>query len=74
MADMTKLDMSVQSMVIDKFNNIAFAQVGWLGGTGRVYGLHENPASTQKGSFTPLYIQVGHWEQSENDGEWMVQD
>lgn len=30
-------------------------QVGWLGQTGRVYRLDEDPSQTESGSFSPLY-------------------
>lgn len=33
-------------------------QVGWRGQTGRLYTMDENPAATEPGSFSPMYITV----------------
>lgn len=37
---------------------IIFHQVGWRGQTGRLYTMDENPALTEPGSFSPMYIQI----------------
>lgn len=42
------------------FEHPALAQVGWLGhADSKVYSLSENPAETEPGGFSPLYIQIG---------------
>lgn len=41
----------------DKFD-VTWRQVGWIGGTGRMYALHENPAPTEPGSFAPLWREI----------------
>jgi hypothetical protein len=47
-------------------------QVGWLGQTGRVYRLDEEPQLTESGSFMPLYIArgeiCGHVLKSQEEG------
>jgi hypothetical protein len=55
-----QLSMSKQ---VKKFEGgtAVFAQVGWLGQTGQVYGLDDKPADTERGGFTPLYIGVGEY-------------
>lgn len=35
--------------------DVVWRQVGWIGGTGAMYALHENPAPTEPGSFAPLW-------------------
>lgn len=35
-----------------------FAQVGWLGQTGAVYGLDDKPGQSERGGFFPLYIEI----------------
>lgn len=42
----------------DPERRIIFRQVGWQGQTGRFYTLQEDPSLTEKGSFSPMYIQV----------------
>lgn len=66
------LSMSVHADAIQA-EDAALAQVGWLGQTGHVYGLHEKPGYTEKGGFTPLYIQVGHYVATE-DGSKILED
>ena len=34
-------------------------QVGWIGQTGHVYALWEDPSLTERGSFGPLYQERG---------------
>lgn len=35
--------------------NQVWRQRGWIGQTGRIYGLQENPSRTERGSFAPLW-------------------
>ena len=37
------------------------AQVGWRGATGIVYGIDDEPIGNERGSYSPLYVQVGTW-------------
>ena len=37
---------------------VTYRQVGWIGGTGAFYALHENPAPTEPGSFAPLWREI----------------
>lgn len=39
--------------------NVTFRKVGWLGQSGRFYTNEENPAPTEPGSFSPVYIEIG---------------
>ena len=49
----------------------AMAQVGWIGGSGRVYGLDDD--INEPANFTPLYIAVGMWEDL-GEGRWGIKD
>lgn len=43
--------------------DMALAQIGWIGASGTVYPLGSGPSRAQEpGSFAPLYIQIGIWE------------
>jgi hypothetical protein len=42
----------------DPEKSVIFRQVGWRGQTGRFYTMEENPAFHERGSFSPMYIQV----------------
>lgn len=43
--------------------NKVLAQVGWIGQSGQVYALDDQPMDGREpGSFQPLYIQIGTWE------------
>lgn len=37
---------------------VTYRQVGWIGGSGAMYALHENPAATEPGSFAPLWREI----------------
>lgn len=37
---------------------VVFRQVGWLGQTGRMYPMGENPSETERGGFSPMYVQI----------------
>lgn len=56
-------------------NNLALVQVGWLGQTGATYDLDDQPldGDREPGSFTPLYIAVGVWEDL-GDGHYGIKD
>ena len=41
---------------VDK--RVIFRKVGWLGQTGRFYTNEENPAPSEPGSFSPVYVQI----------------
>lgn len=51
----------------------ALAQIGWLGQTGQTYGLDDKPGDTERGGFTPLYIQVGRYVTNEH-GSKILED
>lgn len=52
----------------------AFAQVGWICQTGAVYALDDAPGRDREpGSFQPLYIAVGVWEDL-GDGKYRIKD
>lgn len=54
--------------------NAALAQIGWLGFTGMIYELRDEPKDWREpGGYQPLYIQVGVWEELE-PGAWSVRD
>ncbi len=38
---------------------VHFRQVGWQGQSGAFYSLDEDPSRFERGSFSPLYIQIG---------------
>lgn len=60
-----KLSMSIQAEPLSENSKAVMAQVGWLGATGEVYPLHtphSEIAKTEKGSYAPLYMQIGEWE------------
>lgn len=58
----------------DSSMNMALAQIGWLGFSGRVYPIGDGPTSAQEpGGFSPLLIQVGTWEDL-GDGAWGIRD
>lgn len=76
---MSKLDISDHAPVLPFGGRPAIAQVGWLGHSGEVYGLHDDPSEHEKGGFSPLYIQLGIWEPIgtwEPDGHkvWRIKD
>lgn len=63
-----------QSAPLPRDNNLVLVQVGWLGATGSVYELHDQPLDGREpGSFTPLYIAVGVWEDL-GDGHYAIKD
>lgn len=50
------------------------AQVGWMGFTGNVYALDDQPFDAREpGGFGPLYIPVGTWEDL-GDGHYAIKD
>lgn len=65
----TKLSLHIHTTV-PRVNsqNLALAQVGWIGQTGEVYALDDQPMdSREPGSFQPLYIAIGKWIHLDND-------
>lgn len=64
-----------QSVHLEPFpgQDAAYAQVGWLGQTGGVYGLDEHPSDSEPGGFTPLYIQIGRYV-TDGDGRRYLED
>lgn len=53
---------------------LALAQVGWIGQSGGVYALDDQPMDAREpGSFQPLYIAVGAWEDL-GDGHYGIKD
>jgi hypothetical protein len=42
----------------DPNKRIVFRQVGWLGQTGELYAMDEDPTPTEPGSFGPIYHQI----------------
>lgn len=54
--------------------NAALGQVGWLGFTGMIYALDDEPRDFREpGGYSPLYIQIGTWEEIE-PGKWSIKD
>lgn len=54
--------------------NAVMAQVGWLGFTGMIYELADEPRDFREpGGYSPLYIQIGVWEELE-PGVWSIKD
>lgn len=59
-----KLSMSIQGNPLAEDSKAVMVQVGWLGATGEVYPLHTTHteiAKTEKGSYGPLYMSIGQW-------------
>lgn len=48
-------------------------QIGWVGQTGMVYAMDAEPSRKEKGSYQPLYIQIGVWEYL-GDGKYGIKD
>jgi hypothetical protein len=69
--DVAKLTLSNSRQVPRMDHQPALQQVGWLGASGRVYGLGNGEAirANEPGSYSALYIQIGSWLQSE-DGDY----
>lgn len=42
-------------------------QIGWLGQTGALYSLDENPSATEPGSYSPLWV-VAHADSIDDEG------
>lgn len=55
---LNKTDLLVNPNEKNPNKRIVFRQIGWHGQTGRFYELDENPALSESGSFTPMYIQI----------------
>jgi hypothetical protein len=71
---MTTLSLSKHALVVPSRDRPVIAQVGWLGATGTVYALDDQPLDGREpGSFSPLYIRVGTWEHL-GDGHWGIKD
>jgi hypothetical protein len=59
----TALSSSKHAPVVPSSDRPVIAQVGWLGATGTVYALDDQPLDGREpGAFSPLYIRVGTWE------------
>lgn len=52
-----KTDLFINPDEEDPDKRYIFRQVGWLGQTGRFYELTEDPSKTERGGFSPVYIQ-----------------
>jgi hypothetical protein len=49
------------------------AQVGWMGQTGAVYRLDDEPRDGREpGSYRPLYVQIGEWVDA--DGKMIIRE
>ena len=71
---MPTLRQSIHGNPLPHDDKHAMAQVGWIGQTGNVYGLDDQPYdSREPGGFSPLYIAVGMWTQI-GDGGWVIDD
>lgn len=67
-----RLAMSIHRAPLPASDRPAMAQVGWLGQTGAVYALASPPSkSSEPGSYTPLYMQIGVWVEVE-PGTWVI--
>lgn len=68
------LSPSTHAPVVPSADRPVIAQVGWLGASGAVYALDDQPLDGREpGSFSPLYIRVGTWEDL-GDGKWGIKD
>lgn len=62
------------TQVLPHYYRPVMRQIGWLGQTGAVYEFDDAPYDGREpGGFSPLYIQVGTWEDL-GDGHWGIKD
>ncbi len=48
-------------------------QYGWIGQSGALYALHEDPSKTEPGSFSPLWMLDENEDQDERDVDrWLA--
>lgn len=73
---MSKLAMHKYGKPLKRDSKAVMVQVGWLGATGEVYPYdapHSEIAKTEKGSYAPLYMQIGEWKLNE-DYNYVIDD
>lgn len=56
---LNRIDIWVNPEEEDPTKRIVFRQVGWLGQSGKFYGLGADLSNSEKGGFQPMYIQIG---------------
>lgn len=68
------LDMAKQGPRLGHNSRAVMAQVGWLGHSGSVYALDDEPHDQrERGGYAPIYLQVGRWEYL-GDGKYGIKD
>jgi hypothetical protein len=71
---MPVLRMSKQGQRLPRDSDAVMAQVGWIGQSGYVYALDDQPRDAREpGGYSPLYIQIGVWENL-GDGKYGIKD
>ena len=74
MRAVTPLKQHEHGPALPRDDRTVMAQVGWLGASGAVYALDDQPLDGREaGSFTPLYLGLGVWEDL-GDGRWGIKD
>lgn len=56
---LNRIDIWVNPEEEDPDKRIVFRQIGWLGQSGKHYGLGADPSREERGGFMPIYIQIG---------------
>jgi hypothetical protein len=56
---LNKIDLWVNPTEEDPDKRVVFRQVGWQGHSGKFYVLGVDPSNSEKGGFSPIYIQIG---------------
>jgi hypothetical protein len=68
------LDLAKQGPHLAHNSRAVMSQVGWLGHSGSVYALADEPRDLrERGGYSPLYIQIGVWEYL-GDGKYGIKD
>jgi hypothetical protein len=68
------LDLAKQGARLAHNSRAVMSQVGWLGHSGSVYALADEPRDRREpGGYSPLYIQIGVWEYL-GDGKYGIKD
>ena len=71
---MPTLAQHIHGPTLPRDSNLALAQVGWIGATGEVYALDDQPRDGREpGSYSPLYLALGVWEHL-GDGKYGIKD
>jgi hypothetical protein len=74
MVGMAKLVQHQHLKPLPRDANPVMCQLGWVGASGTVYALDDQPLDGREGgSYSPLYIRIGTWEDLGN-GKWGIKD